>query len=324
VNVRRILVTAIAAELFAVPLPSAAQQTGKVWRVGILSPSRRPETIEAFAQRLRDLGYVEGQNLLIDARVAEGDYTRLPRLAAELLSLNVQVIVTWGNPGTLAALKATKTIPIVFGSGNPVGVGIVKSLSRPGGNATGLSLFVPELIVKHFQMLVGVVPNMRRVAVLVNPTNAGHRANLERIQAVAGLAGVNVVSAEAQTPGEIETAIAHLAGRGSAGLIWIADPMFDQEARRIADLALAHRFASITESPLYPGVGGLIGYGTNAVDSFRRLASFVDKILKGANPGDIPVEQPRKLELVINRRTAKALGLTIPPELLLLADKVFE
>jgi putative tryptophan/tyrosine transport system substrate-binding protein len=324
VKTRWQLLAVFAAGLFAVPLGSFAQQPEKVWRIGILAPARRPEQFEGLAQGLRELGYIEGKNLVTELRVAEGNYERLPDLAAELVKLRVDVIVTQANPGTRAALKATTTIPIVFTAGDPVGNGLVKSLAQPGGNATGMSGFAKDLTPKQLEMLASMVPKLRRVAVLLNPANFGHLRNFKGIQAAANAARLDILSVPAQTEGETQDAISQMAKEGAGAFIWIDDPLFNQQLRQIAELAVKHRLPSIALNPLYADAGGLIGYGSNPADGWRRLAIFVDRIFKGANPGDLPVEQPTKLELVINRKTAKALGLEIPPDLLVLADKVIE
>ena len=313
------------------PVCSFAQQQGKVWRVGFLSQRRHVDFLDSdyyygpFRQGMRELGYVEGKNLVIEWRSAEGKFERLPDLAAELVQLKVDVIVTAGTPAISAAQKATTTIPIVMGSaGDPVGSGFVKSLARPGGNITGLSNMVVDLGPKHLEMLRSMVPKLSRVAVLVNPSNSSHATILKSVQAAAQKTNIKVLPAEARTPQEIESAFSTMT-QGNVGAVLVAiDAFFIQQGRQIAELAAKHRLPSMSASREYVEAGGLMSYGQNLADNYRRAATYVDKILKGAKPGDLPVEQPTKFELIINGKTAKALGLTIPQSLLISADKVIE
>ncbi len=327
---RRNLVLALGAASLVAPLGTFAQQQGKVWRVGFLSPRRRPASLDsdyygAFPRRMSELGYVEGRNLIIEWRFADSVYERLPGMAAELVQLKVDVILALGPPGAIAAQKATTTIPIVIVvSTDPVGAGFVKSLAQPGGNITGLSNLAGDLTSKHLEMLLTLVPKLLRVAVLVNPGNAAHATVLKNVQAVARKAGIDILPVEAQTPQEIERAFSMMAREDAGAVIVVLDPLFIQQVLQIAVQATRHRLPSIFANREYAEVGGLISYGQNQVDIYRRAAGYVDRILKGAKPGDLPVEQPTTLELFLNRNTAKALGLTIPQSLLISADMVIE
>ena len=329
-NARRSLILALGAAALATPLGTFAQQSGKVWRVGFLSPRRRPASLDsdyygAFPRRMRELGYVEGRNLIIEWRFADGEYERLPGMAAELVQLKVDVIMALGPPGAIAAQKATTTIPIVIVvSTDPVGSGLVKSLAQPGGNITGLSNLAGDLSSKHLEMLLALVPKLSRVAVLVNPGNAAHARILMNVQAAAQKGGIRVLPVEAQTPQEIERAFSTMAREHAGAVIVVLDPLFIQQVLQIAEQATRHRLPSIFANREYAEVGGLMSYGQNQVDIYRRAAGYVDRILKGAKPSDLPVEQPTTLELFINRKTAKVLGLTIPQSLLISANKVIE
>jgi putative ABC transport system substrate-binding protein len=327
---RRKLLVALGASALTTPFASFAQQQGKIWRVGVLSARSRPASLDsfvfgAFRRGMRELGYVEGKNLMIEWRFADNKAARLSGLAGELVQLKVDVILASNSTATLAAQKATTTIPIVMGtSGDPVDSGFVKSLAHPGGNITGLSNFSGEVSAKHLEMLLSMVPKLSRVAVLVNPTQPTHAMVLKGVQVAAEKVGVKVLPVEARTAPEIENTFSVMT-RNSAGAVIVAsDSLFNQQVSQIAQLATKHRLASIFAIREYVEAGGLISYGPSLTDSFRRAASYVDKIFKGAKPGDLPVEQPTQFELFINRKTAKALGLTIPQELLLRADKVIE
>lgn len=327
---RRQLLIALGAGVLTTSLLSFAQQHGNLRRVGFLSARRRPASLDAdyygaFAQGMRELGYVEGKNLVIEWRFADGEYERLPAMAVELTRLKVDVLMALGPPAIIAAQKATTSIPIVIvTSSDPVGAGFVKSLARPGGNITGLSNLAGDISAKHLEMLLTMVPKLARVAVLVNPANAAHAAMLKNVQAAAPKAGIKVLPVNAQTPQEIESAFSTMARESAGAVIVGLDPFFIQQGLQIAQQAARHRLPSIFPNREYAEAGGLMAYGQDQVDIYRRAAGYVDKILKGAKPGDLPVEQPTKLELVINRKTAKALGITIPQELVLRADKVIE
>lgn len=306
------------------------QQKGKVWRVGFLAPQRRPDSLGsdifgAFSDGMRELGYVEGKNLVIEWRFADGHYERLSGLAEDLVRVKVDVIVTLGTAGTSAAQKATTRIPIVMGSVNdPVASGFVKSLARPGGNITGLSNIASDVGPKLLEMLHGMVPKLSRVAVLLNPANSSHATRLKSIEGAAHRTGVTILTLEARTPEEVETAFLTVAPKKAEAIIVMRDTFFNQQVHQIAELAAKHRLPSIAGIREYVEAGGLMSYGPSLRGYFRHAATYVDKICKGARPGDLPVEQPTKLELFINRTTAKALGLTIPRSLLIIADTVIE
>ena len=333
-NKRRKLLVAFGASVLAAPFGSFAQQQGKVWRLGILAFRSRPESIDsdsygAFPRGMRALGYVEGKNLAIEWRWADGNAERLQGLAAELAQLKVDVIVALGPQPVSAAQKATATIPIVMVvSYDPVASGLVASLARPGGNITGLSNFSVALGPKHVEMLLGMVPKLTRLAVLVNPTNSGYATLLKSIEAAARSSNVKtsitILPIEARTSQEIEIAFATMAREKAGAVFVMLDTVFIQQRRQIAELAAKHRLPSLGPFREYVEDGGLMSYGQNQADQFRRMTIFVDKIFKGAKPADLPVEQPTTLELFINGKTAKALGLKIPQSLLISADKVIE
>jgi len=327
---RRKFLIVLGAGVIAAPLVSFAQHQGKVWRVGFLSGRTRPHSVDAdvfggFPRGMRELGYVEGKNLVIEWRFADGQYERLPGLAAELVRLNVDAIVAAGPPMIVAAQKATTTIPIVMVTGiDPVDAGFVKSLARPGGNTTGISNLSGEVSAKHLELLLGIAPKLARVAVLVNPANPAHVSTVTSVQAAAQKAGVTVLLVEAQTPQEIETAFSVMTRENARAIIVELDPFFIDQGPRIADLAAKHRLPSISTRREHTEHGGLMSYGQSGVDQYRQVAVLVGKILKGAKPGELPVEQSTKFNMVINRKTAKALGLTIPQSMLIRADEVIE
>jgi len=271
------------------------------------------------------LGYAEGRNMVIEWRFADGKYERLLELAAELARLQVDSIVTDGTPATIAAQKASAAIPIVMGAvADPVGSGLVKSLGRPGGNTTGLSNIGAEVSSKNLESLLRMVPALTRVALLVNPDNQSHSAILKNVQDAAQKAKLKVLPIESRTQTEIDSAFFRMAREKVGAVIILIDPYFNQQQRQIAELAAKHRLPSIASVRGYAEAGGLMSYGQNLADSYRRAATYVDKIFKGAKPGDLPVEQSTRLEMFINRKTAKALGITIPQELLIRADEVIE
>ena len=329
-STRRKLIVALAAVAVGAPLAALAQQKGKVWRVGFLSFRGRPDSLDtdrfgAFPQRMRELGYIEGKNLEIQWRYAESKSERLPGLVAELVQLKVDVIVTVGERTHSEAQKATTTIPIVMVNvADPVGSGLVKSLARPGGNITGLTNLSIEIAPKHFEMLRNMVPKLSRVAILVNPTNSFHSTVLKNIQAAAQKVGVKVLPVQARTPQEIENAFSTMTRENAGAVIVAADALFIQQVRQIAELTAKNRLPAISVNREFAEAGGLMTYGPNPTDQFRRAATYVDKIFKGAKPADLPVEQPTIFELFINGKTAKALGLKIPQSLLISADKVIE
>ncbi len=318
---------ALALGILSAPLAADVQPPPKVPRIGILWPSPISviaHNLEAFRQGLRELGYVEGQNIAIEFRSAEGKWERLPDLAAELVRLKVDVIVA-NTPAALAAKQATRTIPIVMAvSGDPVGDGLVASLARPGGNVTGLSLMVPELGGKRLQLLKEVVPRASRVAVLWNPAVPFTGRVVREMEAAARVLGVQLQPLEIRAPEDIDRAFeAAIRGRASA-LNVVDDPLVFAHRARILALAAKSRLPAIYPWREFVDAGGLMSYAANLADSFRRAATYVDKILKGTKPADLPVEQPTRFELVINMKTARALGLTFPPSIMVRADQVIQ
>jgi putative ABC transport system substrate-binding protein len=320
---------ALGAIFLTLSFPSEAQQPAKVYRIGLLSArssSSESTRAEAFRQGLRELGYVEGKNIIIEYRYAEGKFERLPDLAAELVRLNVDVILAFGVPPTRAAKQVTTTIPIVMAGGSdPVRTGLVASFARPGGNITGVSDLNVDLITKRLELLKEVGPKNSHVAVLLNPANPTNPLQLEEIQAVAPALGVTLLILEIKGAEDFDRAFATMRQERVGSLLVFSDPMFGFQQKRIADLAVKGRLPAMFGNRRYVEAGGLMSYGTaNPDDQFRRAAIYVDKILKGANPGELPVERPMKLELVINLKVAKQIGLTIPPNLLARADKVIK
>ncbi len=329
-RIARLIITTLALSLLTAPLPAAAQQPAKIHRIGFLSPSspsdqRFQRYLEAFRQGLRELGYVEGQNIAIESRWAEGKYDRLPDLAAQLVRLKVDVIVASTTPAIQAAKPATGAIPIVMATSiDPVATGSVASLARPGGNITGLSLMSPELVGKQMQLIKELVPKVTRVAVLGNPANAGHAPQLREAEVAARALGVRLQPLEARDPKEVDSAFAAMTKERAGAVIVLVDVSFADDRTRIARLAARTRLPAVYWSRENAEAGGLMAYGANVADLHRRAATYVDKILKGAKPADLPVEQPTRFELVINLKTAKALGLTIPQSVLIRADHVIQ
>jgi putative ABC transport system substrate-binding protein len=302
-----------------------AQQPGKVWRIGFIAARSRADYFGAFVKGMRELGYVEGKNLVMEWRFADGQYDRLPALAAELAALKVDAILAAGPPVIIATQKASITIPIVMVTSiDPVEDGFVKSLAHPGGNITGISNLSGDLAPKHLEMLLNLVPRLSRVAVLGNPANSAHVTVLKNVQAAALKTNIKVVPFNARTPSEIETAFSMMRKEKVGALIVGLDPFFNQQQIQMTELAAKNRLPVMTTTREYVEAGGLISYGQNLADQYQHAAVLVDKILRGAKPGDLPVEQSTKLELVINRKTATTLGLTIPQSLLVRADKVIE
>jgi putative ABC transport system substrate-binding protein len=318
------LLLTLALSLLVAPLAAEAQQPARVPRLGILYPRPLPDPfIEAFRQSLRELGYIEGQNIAIEYRSAEGKAERLPGLAAELVRLHVDIMVTGSTTGTLAAKAATQTIPIVMvGVGDPVGSGLVASLARPGGNVTGVSLLAPELVGKQLAFLKDVLPTVSRVAILWNPANPSNALQVRAADVAAQPLGVQLHRVEASGPEAFDRAFAAMTRAPAGALLVLGDYMFSQHRSRLAELAVTSHLPTMYNLREYVEAGGLISYAASAPDGWRRGATYVDKILKGAKPADLPVEQPMKFELVINLKTAQALGLTIPPTLLFQADEV--
>jgi putative ABC transport system substrate-binding protein len=314
------------------PLAAETQQADKIVRIGYLSlnlAAADPRMREAFRQGLRDLGYVEGRNLLIEYRDAKGKPEVFPALAAELVALKVDVIVTTGGSlAALAAKQATTSLPIVFTAvGDPVAEGLVTSLARPGGNVTGLSLLAPDLVGKGLEQLKQAVPGVSRVALLLKPDSMPDRARKDRLNAAdvaARALGLRLQIVEARGPANFDRAFSDMTRARAEALTVLSTPVFDSERGRLVDLAAKNRLPTVYSFRTYVEAGGLMSYGPNIADSFRRAATYVDKILKGAKPSDLPVEQPTKFELVINLKTAKALGLTIPQSVLGRADQIIE
>ncbi len=327
---RRAFLLAASGAFLAAPLPAGAQEAKKVVRVGYLEVEVSPGDpgLQAFLQQLRDFGYVEGRNLQIEYRDAKRNPERFPALAAELVALNVDVIVAGGGTlGALAAKKATGTIPIVFPLvGDPVEDGLVNSLARPGGNLTGSSLLA-QSVEKLLELLKLAAPAISRVALLLKPDAAPARTiadNITAAERAAQALGVRLQVVEARQPQDFDRAFYEMNKAHAEGLVVLVTPVFATASRRLADLANANRLPTMFSLREFVLVGGLMSYGPSRAELFRRAASYVDKILKGAKPADLPIEQPTKFELVINLKTARALGLTIPPSLLQRADQVIE
>ena len=326
---RREFICGLAGGLLAAPRAAEAQQAGRVYRIGLLDHSApdpaRQAWWNAFRQRMRELGYVEGQNVSFEPRWAQGDTDRLSKLATELVGLKVDVIVTGGTNAAVAVKRATSTIPIVTATGSdPVGVGLVASLRQPGGNVTGMTTLNSELAAKRLEFLRIVVPRAARIAILWDESGPGYRLAVQETEAAAKTAGFTIQSVPVRSPAGLEAAFATMV-RGRAGALSIVpSPMFFPHLKRLAELAVKHRLPTVVGLREFVEAGGLVGYAADVPDLFRRAATFVDKILKGAKPGDLPVEQPTKFELVINLKTAKALGLTIPQSLLLRTDQVIQ
>jgi putative ABC transport system substrate-binding protein len=327
---RRQLAISLGALVLAGPLASFAQQpSSQVPRIGYLQavvPQNNSSLfLEDFRQGLRELGYEEGKNVRLEIRWGEGKLERLPTLAAELVRLKVDVIVAVSSPAVLAAKQATRTIPIVMPlSSDPVGDGLVTSLARPGGNITGLSQMGPEVGAKRLQLLREVVPKVRPVAVLWNPDYTGMVARFRQTQGAAPAVGMGVRSVEVRDSRELEHAIEVMDREHPDALVLLADPLTLSQRLRIVEFAAEARIPAIYESSQFVEAGGLMSYGPNSDELVRRSATYVDKILKGAKPADLPIEQPAKFELVINLNTAKALGITIPQSVRLQADRVIE
>ncbi len=321
---RKLILTLVLGTVALPPLADAQQPT-KVPRVGFLawgSPPPADRYAEPFRQGLRELGYVEGQNIVVEYRWAEGRSDRAADLAAELVRLRVDVIVAWVSSAIKAAGNATRTIPIVMGAAaDPVGMGLVASLARPGGNITGPSGMSPDLAGKRLELLREVLPGVSRVAFLFY-TKAGGWRFVEETQVAAQKLGVQIQPVGVGGPEEFESAFAAMR-RERAGAL-IVEPFFTSDRRQIVDLAAKHRLPTISDFREFPEAGALMSYGPNARERYRRTATYVDKILKGAKPADLPVEQPTRFEMVINMKTAKALGLTFPPSILIRADQVIQ
>ena len=316
-----------AAALLAAPVASFAQQPARIVRIGVLavpSASSFAGRTDALRAGLRELGYVEGKNARIEFRSAEGKFDRLPELAAELVRLRVDVIVTAGTPAIRAAKQATDTVPIVIAAvGDAVAGGFVASLSRPGGNLTGSTYFAPELAAKQVELLKEALPQATRVAVVVNPGNPAMVPTLQAVQSAATSLKMELEQFAVREPQDFDGAFTAIARKRYRSALIIDDPITISNARALADLAVTHRLATAGFVE-YAEAGGLMGYGVDLIAMWHRAAVFVDKILKGASPGEIPVERSMRFYLVINRKTASAIGVAIPPSIILRADRVIE
>jgi putative ABC transport system substrate-binding protein len=325
---RRTFLSTLTGGLLAAPLAAEAQPAAKVYRIGFLgnsTPALEANLVGPFREGLRELGYVEERNIVIEYRWAEGQYERFPVLIAELLARKVDVIVTAGTPATQAVKKATTSVPLVMVAvGDPVATGIVASLKRPGGNITGLTSISEDLEGKRLELLREVLPTVSRVAVLWNPDNQTLLAELKEIRAAAQVLGMKVQALEVRTPGELEETFKALVRERPGALLVMADRLFLHNRQRIMDFAIKQRLPGVYAYRELVEAGGLMSFGPSYPGMHRRAATYVDKILKGVDPADLPVERPTTFELVINLKTAKVLGLTIPPSLLQRADQVIE
>ena len=317
------LIVTIALAILALPLAAGAQQAGKVRRIGFLGsdPAGASSLIEAFRQGLRDLGWVEGQNIIIEYRWTQGKVDRLPELIADLIRVKVDLIFAPNSTSVEPARRATSTIPIVFAAhADPVGLGHVSSLARPGGNITGLSQLLTELSAKELELLKETVPGVSRVAVLRNPTTPSHTPALKAVEDAARTLGLQLQVLEAGNPDEFKPAFTAMTRNRAGALLVLASPLYFVQRARLVELALKHRLPAMFGARENVEAGGLMSYAPDLRDLFRRSAIYVDKILKGTKPADLPVEQASKYELVINLKTAKALGLTLPQSVLIRAD----
>lgn len=323
---RRRFLAIFACGALAAPMAALGQPRGSSPRIGYLTLRARGHAFEAvFAAGMRELGYVEGKSIAIEWRFADGMVEKLPALAAELVALRVDLIVAASTQAIQAAAASTKTIPVVFpGAADPFGAGLVKSLARPGGNVTGLSTIADDLGGKQIEFLRAVLPRLSRLAVLVNPSNAGSALVVRDFETGARKTGISVLQFEAQTPEGIERAFTAMKAARADAVAIVIDAFFLQAARQIAGLALRQKLPFISTQQQDAEAGSLMSYGASVEGNYRRAVVYVDKILKGAKPADLPVEQPMTVELVLNLKTAKALGITIPQSLLLRADRVIE
>jgi putative ABC transport system substrate-binding protein len=323
---RREFITLLGGAAAAWPLAARAQQAGRVWRIGALGTGPPiPARLSAFRDGLRERGYVEGQNLLIDVRWPQDSFEREPGIVTELVRSNVDVIVAWATPSVIAARRATSTIPVVMvGVSDPVGMGFVASLARPGGNVTGNSNVAPDLSAKLVGTFVQLVPGMTRVGVMVNLSNPGAVAQIAGTQEAIRALGLQYRVVNAATPDEYEAAFARLNADGVRGVLLLADASLSLHAKKIAELAQQTGLPTASQTLEHAEAGGLFSYGPSLIDQSRQAAFYVDRILKGEKPADLPVQLPTKFDLVVNLKTAKAFGLTVPPTLLAIADKVIE
>ncbi len=327
-NIRRKLVIALGAGALTAPLASFAQQQGKVWRIAFIGPGREATTapgIAAFKNGMRENGLLEGEHYILDAVYAEGNYDHFPALTNEVLKRNPAVIMVLTIASVRAAQQATKTIPIVMISTNdPVGTGLIASLARPGGNTTGLSTQNEDVVVKYVELLRELLPRAKQVAVLINAGNPTGKTMFERIHASARGFGISAKAFEVTSPESFDAVFQSIAKYRPAALLIPSDASLTDQRERIAAFALKNRIPAISNGVLFVASGGLIGYGTNSPDMYRRAATYVKKLLAGAKPGDLPVEQPTKFELAVNMKTAKTLGIRIPNSILVRTDKVIE
>jgi len=321
------LAVVLALSLALAALAAEAQPAGgKVYRIGFLQAAPNTPALnytETFRQGLRDHGYVEGQNIVIEHRVSRTPKDN-PALLADLLGRKIDILVTWTTPALVAAKKATSTIPIVGVSGDPIQTGLVASLARPGGNITGLAILTDELELKNLQLLKEAFPGVTRVAILSNPDNPVWTHALKRLQEAAPALGVKLQPLAVRDSGDLKMAFDAAIRERADALLVVREASFTAIRHQIADFAARRRLPAIYGGLVYVEAGALMSYGASSLDNLRRLGGYVDKILKGATPGDLPIEQPTKFELVINMKTAKALGLTIPQTLLLRADQIIE
>jgi putative tryptophan/tyrosine transport system substrate-binding protein len=325
---RRAFITLLGLGPIACPLAAHAQQTGKPYSIGFFtagSPGAGSPGLPAFVERLRQLGWIEGKTFAIEGRYAENRLDRLPELAAELVRLNVDVIVAAGTLAPLAAKHATATIPIVMASaGDPLGSGLVTSLARPDGNVTGLSLMSPDLSAKRLELIKRIVPDIARVAIIWNADNPYPALVFRQTEHAAGQLKIEIQSLEVRTPDDVNSALGAAVQEKANALITVEDPLTQACRKQIADFATKNRLPTVSGLRDYADSGGLLSYGPALADLYRRAADYVDKIRKGAKPSELPVEEPTKFELVINLKTARALGLTIPSDMLAIADAVIE
>ncbi len=323
---RRAFIGALTAGMFVAPLAGVAQQPAKVHRIGVIGERSETDSfVVAFRQGLRDFGYREGQNVIIEFRSTRGVLDRVPALARELIRLPVDVIVVGGSVSAKQVKAETTTVPIVFTTvGDPVGTGLVASLARPGGNATGMSNLQSELGAKQLELLKAVAPRITRVAVMYNPGSLIAGSVLNDLGEMARALPIDLQYMEVRQPDQLASALSALAPQRAEALLVLSDPVFGSQLARIAQHAAKQRLPAVYGRREFAEAGGLLTYGPNFEDNYRRAATYVDKILKGATPASLPVEQPTKFELVINLKTAKTLGLTIPQSLLLRADEVIQ
>ena len=326
---RREFITLLGGAAVAWPLAARAQQRRKLFRIGYLgisSPSLEPHYVEAFRQKLRELGHVDGESIAIEYRWAEGQDSRLPKLAGELVRLKSDVIVTTGTPGTLAAIQATKTVPIVMASSaDPVASGLVSSLARPSGNVTGFTILGPELEGKRLELLLQTVPGLSRLAIFWNPSNPGIVSYFETVRNAGRNLRISLDPVmEVRSADELDNAFTVIASARPQALAVIADRFLLAHRKQIVDFAAVTRLPSMYPYREYVDAGGLMSYAPSNIELFRGAATYVDKILKGAKPGELPIQEPTKFELVLNLKTAKTLGLAVPPTVIARADEVIE